>query len=525
MSKNAKTGSEKKENDMPEISYQQEVKKYGYHISLKELESEEHKNYINELKLRIETLEKKITENNQTISQLYNNEKTIRNLTEKVNDIEKQKQSILEDCKLKEKNFNEEINILKKKYEDQIQQMKTHQDNLNLKIENLVSLEKVNDSQKKQIKDLQDEISSKAKKAEDKLDKIKLKHGIKYSDLKKKMMDHIEDTQKNVEQLNISHMDISTKLALLQNHQLLIEIEYQSQQVEELLKKKEILEKRIFELEREIEIHHEVENVLAEKNKKYLNTLKNIQIDKEAHSLHTINNSNVVEDHTTNVHMANHNISNTINLTYNNIETSSNFKLFNNNMREFQIVSNLERKIHKLEKELEKKKMDYNIIKDNYEILAEKVTNHEKKYVNIFNLFKEGLDRLTNCEDFNNIPEVKLNLQTIKDVDFSSLSSEVRISVLLLFIKYLLPLISSSDVLTNDNKMSNLLQVQVKYQNSKNTGNVNTNEQHLINKYIGSNRSQSIVPGFTKRNILELPRIKRSVDKRFQIPKVASVLI
>ncbi len=125
MSKNAKTGSEKKENDMPEMSYQQEVKKYGYHISIKELESEEHKNYINELKLRIETLEKKITENNQTISQLYNNEKTIRNLTDKVNDLEKQKQGIIEDCKLKEKIFNEEMNILKKKYEDE--QMKQHQ--------------------------------------------------------------------------------------------------------------------------------------------------------------------------------------------------------------------------------------------------------------------------------------------------------------------------------------------------------------------------------------------------------------
>ena len=42
-------------------------------------------------------------------------------------------------------------------------------------------------------------------------------------------------------------------LILLQNHQLLIELEYQSQQVEELIKKKEINENKIFQLQRDIE--------------------------------------------------------------------------------------------------------------------------------------------------------------------------------------------------------------------------------------------------------------------------------
>ena len=34
-------------------------------------------------------------------------------------------------------------------------------------------------------------------------------------------------------------MDTSTKLTLLQNHQLLIQLEYQSQQLEEMTNKKE----------------------------------------------------------------------------------------------------------------------------------------------------------------------------------------------------------------------------------------------------------------------------------------------
>ena len=519
---------DKKENDMPEISYQQEVKKHGFHLSVKEIEAEEHKVYINELKKKIEILEKEKIENNSTIAFLYNNEKTIKNLMDTVNNFEKQKQALHEEIKLKEKLCLEEKNSIKKNYEDLIAQLKTNIDYLNTKLETLGNLERVNESQKKLIKEQQDQIILKEKKAEDKFDKIKLKHGIKFSDLKKKMMEHIEDTQKNVEQLNISHMDISTKLALLQNHQLLIELEYQSQQVEELTKKKEILEKRIFELERDIEIHKEVENVLADKNKKYLNNLKTLKSEKEANVLqtNTINHQNPFEEqHTNSPQNVNNHVSNTINVTYNSLDTSSNLKVFNSNMREFVIVSNLEKKIHKLEKELERKKTDYNIIKDNYEILGEKITNHEKKYLNIFNLFKEGLEKLTNDDDFNNIPEVQINLNEIKNSDFSNLSSDKKLSVLLIFIKYLLPLINQNDLVSNDNnKINNLLQVQLKFNNNKN---IQTSDS-FSKKHIQSNRSQSIIgPNISSNRIktLELPRIKNSVDKRFQIPKYASVLI
>ena len=62
-------------------------------------------------------------------------------------------------------------------------------------------------------------------------------------------------------------MDVSTKLTLLQNHQLLIQLEYQSQQLDEVTAKNEALEKKVFELTKDIEIHKEVELSLAEKTK------------------------------------------------------------------------------------------------------------------------------------------------------------------------------------------------------------------------------------------------------------------
>ena len=86
-----------------------------------------------------------------------------------------------------------------------------------------------------------------------------IKNEIKFSNLKKKMMDNINQTQSKVTELNIQYMDVSTKLTLLQNHQLLIQLEYQSQQIDELTSKKESLEKKVFELNRDIDIHKEVE--------------------------------------------------------------------------------------------------------------------------------------------------------------------------------------------------------------------------------------------------------------------------
>lgn len=65
----------------------------------------------------------------------------------------------------------------------------------------------------------------------------------------------------------MKYMDVSTKLTLLQNHQLLVQLDYQTQQLEESTKKNELLEKKIFDLTRDLEVHKEVEIAFAEKNK------------------------------------------------------------------------------------------------------------------------------------------------------------------------------------------------------------------------------------------------------------------
>ena len=48
------------------------------------------------------------------------------------------------------------------------------------------------------------------------------------------MSQDLEAIQENVKSLNFQYMDDSNKLTILQNHQLLIQLEYQAQKIEQL---------------------------------------------------------------------------------------------------------------------------------------------------------------------------------------------------------------------------------------------------------------------------------------------------
>ena len=88
-------------------------------------------------------------------------------------------------------------------------------------------------------------------------------------------MDHIKNAQKNMTQSNLDNLDLNTKLSKLATNQLLIELEEQSVQIEDLIKIKEKYEKEIFELKMDLKTHIKVETILQEKNKRYLNMVKN----------------------------------------------------------------------------------------------------------------------------------------------------------------------------------------------------------------------------------------------------------
>lgn len=80
------------------------------------------------------------------------------------------------------------------------------------------------------------------------------------------MLYKIKETKANLLALNDEQLQTTTRLTILQNHQLTTELEYQSKQTEQLLYKNNKMKSQIETLKRDIEIHKEVEKELAKRS-------------------------------------------------------------------------------------------------------------------------------------------------------------------------------------------------------------------------------------------------------------------
>jgi hypothetical protein len=324
----------------------------------------------------------------------------------------------------------------------------------------------------------------------------------------------------------------------------LIQLEYQSQQLDEITAKKEALEKKVFELTKDIEIHKEVELSLAEKNKK----LKNENNKLKNNSVVLNNNSNINNFNNSNSNLNNSstdnkksknlaiNTSNTNNITeddkssenhqvintnsFNNISTTvennsnignSNFNNMLNNNAYSRMLS-LERKVLNLEKKLMNSKKEYNLMKDKYEYIEKILRNYEKKYSGLFNFFEDCLDQFFNDEELTNNQEIFVNIDSIRKCDFSNLNKEEKYSTLIILMKYLMPLMDSSNVLKQNQNNNSANNVNLKFylanknnfQEDNDVRRFNFNKKNKYGKMISLNNIDNII---NKNNNDALPNI------------------
>ena len=275
---------DKQNSNEPPIDYQIESKNLQYTITLRELEIEDLKkdnqnkaNYLSNLEDDIKDLR------NACINQ-YKLDKELKEYKAKCDHLEREVEKLNEDIINNHKKFEEEKRQIENNFNNQINQLKLTIDAYSQKVEMANQLIIDKENLMKEIEELKKEKDDIIFNHKETMREKEIKNEIKFSNLKKKMMDNINQTQSKVTELNIQYMDVSTKLTLLQNHQLLIQLEYQSQQIDELTSKKESLEKKVFELNRDIDIHKEVELSLAEKNKKLSlenQKLKNKKLENE----------------------------------------------------------------------------------------------------------------------------------------------------------------------------------------------------------------------------------------------------
>ena len=430
-------------------------------------EKKENLNYINSLKMQISALKISSKKN-------YQLEIKYKDLEDKCSDLTKEirvlKNTILEITK---KN-NESKRKLENQFNNQIVNNKKYESQKVL-AENKYEMEK--GELLGEIINLIKENSDLSQKIEDINNNQRIINEIKISNLKKKLINNLNKAKSKVKELNIEYTDEAAKLTLLQNHQLIKQLDYQSKLYEEIKQKNIILNEKIFSLQRELEIHKNVEISLAEKNKKLKEEINNNDNRRGG-------NKNISEHKLTSNEITYEN-----NFDYIN---TSNFLNSNNNSKRSNMTSN---KLHKSMKDLEKKlrikKNQFIELKEKNDLIENTLKRYEKKYNGLLNYFEECLKLFFIDEDLKNNKNIYLNIDSIRRGDFSSLNKEEKYSVLIILMKYLLPLINSSkinhEIDTSENTINtytNLNDINLRFNSMKNIREKNANKIALCKKLI-----------------------------------------
>ena len=536
MSKNKKKDANAKA-DVP-IDFQVESKNLQYTITLKDQEidllqkeNQHKKEYINKLEEEIGNLRKDYIK-------AYELENTIKKNHNKIEKQEKEIENLHNQIEIQKKKSEEEKRQIEQNFQDEIQQLKVVIESSKQKVEMANQLTAENQELLKQVDTLKTNNENIIKKHITENKTKDVKNEIKFTNLKKKMKEKIDQIQAKETELNVQYMDVSTKLTLLQNHQLLIQLEYQSQQLDEINAKKEELEKRLFELTKDIEIHKEVELSLAEKNKKLKNennklkgitednTNNNISNDSKnpnnkrksvgkykTHNLkiNIADDEKISENNHQNINTSSFKNLSTVenNTSINNFNNLSNVNTFNSNA--YTRMMNLEKKVLNLEKKLMASKKDYNSIKDRNEYVEKILKNYERKYSGLFNFFEDCLEQFFNDEELVNNQEIFVNIDNIRKCDFSNLNKEEKYTTLIIMMKYLMPLMDSSNAIKQNQNNNSINNVNLKFYLGNNKNYPKDSDVGLIpgrknsfgkmsNSMDNTNKKENILPNINNIN-------------------------
>ena len=413
-------------------------------------------NFFYELTLKNERIEDLVNENSQ-YSQIIQNLKseifslrtklsTFRNLShqlktlqEKNFELEKKIEILSKEILMLTKESKEEKRKIQNKFYTEIKRLKKEQEGYKSKIEMANYLENEKDGlliafnkmakDKKQIIQEQNKI----------LQENKINSEIKMFNFKKKMTETMNSAQGKMDELNKKYSDINTKLALFQNQQIIAKFHHQSILFSELTETNKNLEKQIFELKKELELHKQVELTLAEKYKK---------INEEKNSINNPNSTSY----------------------------SGNSRKIRKNSRdeENKNVLSMRKKILNLENALLIKQMNLDEERYKNNTIQKQFKEKEKKYFGIFNYLEDCLKLFFNDDYLKSKKDLYIHINEIKKGDFSQLTKNEKYATLVILMKYLFPLIY------HDDKMSD------RYFNLKHKFHLLNKENNFIN-LLGNN--------------------------------------
>ena len=423
-----------------------------------------------------------------------NLENQLSKANEKIKNIENEKFINISKNNSIIREFQKKISFLSKENENNNKKYQKNMNIYNQKIENIRQIELENDVFKDEVKNLKLKNEKLKKETQEIIRNKEIKNQIKYSELKKKMIKNLNETKNNVTKLNMEYMNVSNKLTLLQNHQLIVQLEYQSQKMAEIEKINENLKIKILDLEKQIEIHKNVEFNMANKLKNFNNNFSN---DFKS-------NSN----------------KNFINKSFSNF----NFNNFNNFNINNESLKYTENKFFQYEKEIKNKNNEIEKIKFKYSEIKNKLSLYEEKYSGLFNFINDSLNKFISDKEIEKNKNIFINIEKIKKCDFTIFNDEEKYGLLVLLLKYLMPLINlnfnNNCNIGNNIFETNLNVIHRKFNSTQNY----LNDNILKRAFIGKNNKLKSDLLINKNNFTySIPMLKKSnnfdpilKDKKFK---------
>ena len=494
---------------------------------------------LNKKNAEISFLKSKIKENMRqneqiqselfTLKKFYSDSSKLRReldaANEKNNELEYEIENLNKKIIEQHKQFSDTQRISEKKHLTEISKLKVTIDSYIQKTLRSNMNELDNEKLNIQLRELKKENKNIVDRTKQQILQKEIQNKIKFAKLRDKMLENINETKEEVTELNMKYMDISTKLTLLQNHQLLVQLDYQAQQLEESSRKNEIYKKKIEDLTKDIQLHKEVEISFAEKNRKLVHELmkykneenkdnnsnsKEIKIS-ESNSAFQGNNSNIngQQQHSLNLSLASNN--------------SLNNKLVLGNNNDLSRILYLEKKVLSLEKKLEQKKREYNDLREKNEHIENMLKNKDRKYSGLYNFLEESLNNFFNDDFILNNKDIYINTDALRKFEFNNLSNEQKYSTLITLMKYLMPLISNEKAVLKPNNFLEKYNIQY-HVPKENTLIINDKFRKFLSiKQRNKNSASStdnIYRGKNDNNLENLPSISKGANYRKIMKKI-----
>ena len=362
-------------------------------------------------------------------------------------------------------------------YENDVNAVKNFYDTNLLKNNTAQVVEEANKQFYQQILKLENIIIN-FKEEQRKLDiKKEIEFERRMSKMKKKMLDYIKEGQKSKQFLSKEQLRLNDKLSVINKNTLLNELDFQSMQLEDLLKQRAQLDSIISGMKSDLEIHKKLEKILTEKNKEYTNMIKVLstkieskgKVDEMNENLESkdtlkkelsskLKQFRLVKPNSKFIRINNQNNIRSLDKRENKVKSESNsikqnfneeIKIknfgktsvgFRNNLKDDDINENQD--LVFLRKELIKKIKESEDYRSKFEYYKTKLDLINKKYGNIMQLFEGVLVNIYEDKNMKYIKNIFINLEDFKQCNFETLSSEQKYSIVLLIIKYLMPLIN-----------------------------------------------------------------------------------